>query len=177
MHAISDCFDEYHKRWESIEALCGYSIVSHPTHSHPVPGYHRGPTRGDSSASLISISTIGSRPKGSPDLSRQRGGSISSTISSIDDSFDMMEPRVCLRSQSSGPSESGVDSMDTSPLNHSFSAPILKRPSHRDWVADNMAELNSDKLKSLEPIREEIKPTSTVKKRIPINRKYKSSEV
>lgn len=38
MHAISECFDEYHRRWRHIEDVCGYRISSSlnsPVHAYP----------------------------------------------------------------------------------------------------------------------------------------------
>lgn len=44
MQAISECFDEYHKRWRRVEHICGFQVCSSPsspTHNHALSSAHK----------------------------------------------------------------------------------------------------------------------------------------
>lgn len=43
MQSISECFDEYHKRWRRVEHICGFQVCSSPsspTHNHTQSSAH-----------------------------------------------------------------------------------------------------------------------------------------
>ena len=134
MHSISECFDEYHMRWEQIEQVCDFSIVSSsssPIH-RPLPrrdslqnfrrdddsslslntvstlsGQLKRRGSHDSSLSLNTVSTLSGQLKrrGSPECVRQ--SSVRSTsVSSKSSVEDVTEPRGNAWTQSFAQTES-----------------------------------------------------------------------
>ncbi len=184
MHSISEYFDEYHLRWEQIEKVCGYSIVSStastPTHSSSLTHMDSllSFTREGSPHSISSFSTVTSTQS-----SRQRKGS----------SPEFNESRLHSHSRSqladqtfeTEPELGRFVKSEPSKLIHSTSFPVLRRASaevtdSRFVEADgglSFASIEKNATRGLEPIKEEKQGTHTQKRTLSLIRKSKSSDV
>ena len=164
MHSISECFDEYHMRWEQIEQVCDFSIVSSspsPTHRpllrrDSLQNFRRDD---DSSLSLNTLNTLVSgqlarQRRGSPENMRQ--SSVRSTsVSSKSSVEDIAEPRGNTWAQSFAQTECTGENEpdwgmykprrnDPSPLHQSMSVPLMKRSSLTDTLVSTSDGVPAD---------------------------------
>lgn len=190
MHSISEYFDEYHSRWEQIESICGYSIVSStassPTHHTHTIDSMLSFTREGSPLSLSSVTSLHHL--------RQRADIAWPTTSSArfksspESSLETMDKPYLVMDSEPDIGAAGVYVRnEPSRLIHSSSVPVIRKglPEPMDtkcadstggisFVAPGSIERTA--ARGLEPIKEE--QYSVAKKRArSFTRKSRSSEV